>query len=187
LKPLLIPDTIGQFLPTKSPKPEKEKIKEKEKDKDRDIDPPFYPTADGKPPKVPQEKPGKKYGKDDHKKDQVNNVYVHQPTTEGSKYDYDSYEDDVKTPGLGPGFFNPNLHKNPYDYDPYAVTNQHPNAKPNQPGVPPQVSLEHFLHQINSQHDINGFQPIQQPNGINYNPYGMPTAPDQGQRPQTGS
>ncbi|XP_062555689.1 putative epidermal cell surface receptor isoform X3 [Armigeres subalbatus] len=181
LKPLLMPDTINQFLPTKPPKIEKgEKAKpEKESETPKDIHPnvPFYPTVDGRPPKVPQEKPHKKHPKEDSKKDHFNNIYPGGETS--GPGDYGQYGDNQKPATLGvqrpgpPGYYGPEIKPGYNDYNPYIHVNGPPDSVPLPPGgqlphhpldkqllnalggnpqnVPPNIRIEQLLQQIHAQ------------------------------------
>lgn len=164
-------------------------------DSDEDLDEhkvevPFYPTVDGKPPKVPQEKPHKKFNKDDKKNNFSNNVFVPPPAHDNNKYNVNFGDDSrpLNPPQPGPGFFNPDASKNQYPEN-GGPGQQHPIDKqlfnilgPNSQNLPPHIRIDQLLQHIQSQ-DPNGgplihgqnvnlpFTPIQ-PNGINYNQYG---------------
>lgn len=150
------------------------------------VEVPFYPTHDGKPPKVPQDKPHKKFNKDDKKNNYNNNVFV--PTThDNNKFNNVNYGgDDTRLPQIppanqqpGPGFFNPDASKD--QYSEHHVDKQLFNILgPNGQNLPPHIRIDQLLQHIQSQ-DPNGppihgqnfnhpFQPNQ--NGINYNQYG---------------
>lgn len=149
------------------------------------VEVPFYPTVDGKPPKVPQEKPHKKFNKEDKKTNFNNNVFAPQPPLDINKYNV-NFGDDQRPPP-GPGFFNPDASKNQFPET--TAGGQHPIDKqlfnilgPNSQNIPPHIRIDQLLQHIQSQ-DQNGgpnlhgqnvnlpFTPIQ-PNGINYNQYG---------------
>jgi hypothetical protein len=158
---------------------------------DHKVEVPFYPTIDGKPPKVPQEKPHKKFNKEDKKNNFNNNVFTPPSTQDNNKYNV-NFGDDTRPPHNpqvhqqpGPGFFNPDASKNQFPENPQ----QHPIDKqlfnilgPNAQNLPPHIRIDQLLQHIQSQ-DPNGgpavhgqnvnlpFQPVQ-PNGINYNQYG---------------
>lgn len=153
------------------------------------VEVPFYPTLDGKPPKVPQEKPHKKFNKDDKKNTyNTNNGFVPTPPIhDNNKYNV-NYGEDSRPPQLpGPGFFNPDASKNQFPDN--SGPGQHPIDKqlfnilgPNAQNLPPHIRIDQLLQHIQSQ-DPNGgpllhgqnpnlpFSPTQ-PNGINYNQFG---------------
>lgn len=196
---------------------------------------PLYPTSIGQPNKgvnVPV-KPIKKPSKTDSK---YPGPYAPQPpkVEPPSKYDFDNYEDvedeenanendneneDKRpiSPGLGPGFFNPTLPKQQYDYDfngdnfhrpspshphkpqkanpynPYII--QHGDGKhelisilgANPQNLPPHISIEHLLHQIQGGNIGNGdgngqsqppYSGQQTPDGLNF-PFGIGQRPSQ--------
>lgn len=127
---------------------------------------PFYPTVDGKPPKVPQEKPQKKPTKDES----VFHSGPHNP----NKYDFVNYdEEDIRDnnshqEGPGPGFFNPSASKNQFnDFNPFSPNQQQNHDKqlppelynvlgPNNQNLPPHVRLEQLLQHIQSQDSNQG-------------------------------
>lgn len=150
---------------------------------------PFYPTVDGKLPKVPQEKPHKKFNKDDKKNNFGNNAFIPPPTHDNNKYNVDFGEEPLRpqVQQPGPGFFNPDASKNQFPEN--TASGQHPIDKQlfnilgsNSQNLPPHIRLDQLLQHIHGQ-DPNGgpllhgqnvnlpFTPIQ-PNGINYNQYG---------------
>lgn len=168
---------------------------EEDEEEEHKIDVPFYPTIDGKPPKIPQEKPHKKF----HNKDTKNkdhNSFIPTPNYE-NKYHVNSYDNDeglrpqshdVHQPG--PGFFNPDASKTQYpdltgsDHPPvpgdknlFSILGQNPQ------NLPPHLRIDQLLQHIQGQdHQNQGphlhgqninlpFQPII-PNGINYNQFG---------------
>jgi hypothetical protein len=147
---------------------------------------PFYPTVDGKPPKVPQEKPHKKFNKDD-KKNPYNNFVPSPPAHDGNKFNANFGEDGRPVHMPGPGFFNPDASKNQF---PDNSGPGHPIDKqlfnilgPNSQNLPPHIRIDQLLQHIQSQ-DPNGGGPLlhgqnvnlpfapTQPNGINYNQFG---------------
>lgn len=151
---------------------------------------PFYPTVDGKPPKVPQEKPYKKFNKDDKKNNFNNNVFLPPSAHDNNKYNVNFGEElrpQVQQPG-GPGFFNPDASKNQFPEN-NVSGQQHPIDKqlfnilgPNSQHLPPHIRIDQLLQHIQQQDPNAGphlhnqninlpFTPIQ-PNGINYNQYG---------------
>lgn len=156
---------------------------------DHKVEVPFYPTVDGKPPKVPQEKPHKKFNKDDKKNNFGNNVFIPPSAHDINKYNT-NFGDDIRPQHPpGPGFFNPDASKNQFPENNPA--GQHPIDKqlfnilgPNSANIPPHLRIDQLLQHIQSQ-DSNGgpllhgqnvnlpFTPIQ-PNGINnnYHQYG---------------
>lgn len=165
------------------------------------VEVPFYPTVDGKPPKVPQEKPHKKFNKDDKKNNFGNNVFVPPSSVhpDNDKYNVDFSEDEDQ-PVLppGPGFYNPDASKAQY---PDTTGPHHPVDKqlfnilgPNGQNLPPHIRIDQLLQHIQSSQDggagphLHGqninlpFTPIQ-PNGINYNQYGEGPPPDHHNRP----
>ncbi|GAB0088666.1 Putative epidermal cell surface receptor [Sergentomyia squamirostris] len=95
---------------------------------------PFYPTSDGKVPKgVVQEKPGKKYQKDENKTEKVQS---HDPFAhlfgDHNKFDYVNFDDDIRQNQPGPGYYNPSTSKHPGPPPQYPHNSQqHP--------APPQV------------------------------------------------
>lgn len=112
---------------------------------------PVYPTIDGKPPKIPQEKPHKKPSKTDQKYQThftQSPPIVHETQTpdyneQNNKFDYSNYDEDIAhhlnvAAGPGPGFFNPSASKDHYpDYGLYSNQQrpQHPhNLHPQQQG-----------------------------------------------------
>lgn len=146
---------------------------------------PFYPTLDGKPPKVPQEKPHKKFNKEDKKNNFNNNVFTPPSTNDNNKYNFDDDTRPPHTPQVhqqpGTGFFNPDASKNQFPENP-----QHPIDKqlfnilgPNAQNLPPHIRIDQLLQHIQSQ-DPNGGPTVNgqnvnlpfQPNGINYNQFG---------------
>lgn len=150
---------------------------------------PFYPTVDGKLPKVPQEKPHKKFNKDDKKNNYSNNVFVPPSAQDNNKYNVNFGDDNhpqVQQPG--PGFFNPDASKNQFPAE-NSPSGQHPIDKtlfnilgPNSANLPPHIRIDQLLQHIQSQDPNSGqhihgqnvnlpFTPVQ-PNGINYNQYG---------------
>lgn len=158
---------------------------------------PFYPTIDGKPPKITQEKPHKKFHKDDKKNTFGNNVFT--PTApHDDKYHLNNFATDVKPhiPQVhqqpGPGFFNPDASKN--QFPDLTGPGQHPVDKqlynilgPNSQNLAPHIRIDQLLQHIQSQDPNTGpllhgqninlpFQPIHHaPNGINYNSFGSET------------
>lgn len=150
------------------------------------VEVPFYPTHDGKPPKVPQDKPHKKFNKEDKKNNYNNNVFVPPSTHDNNKFNNVNYGDNTRLPHPppvhqpGPGFFNPDASKD--QYSEHHVDKQLFNILgPNTQNLPPHIRIDQLLQHIQSQ-DQNGvppthgqnfnlpFQPNQ--NGINYNQYG---------------
>lgn len=188
----------------------------------------MYPTNIGDPNKGVQipTKPTKKPSKTESKYPGPFASQTPPKVEPPSKYDFDNYDDtnddddddDNKRPippGLGPGFFNPNLNKpqypdyefsgdnfhrpsshqykpqKPNSYNPYII--QHGDGKHelisilggNGQSLPPQINIEHLLHQIQGGSAANGdinsqSQPPyggqQNPDTLNY-PFGI------GQRP----
>lgn len=128
---------------------------------------PFYPTVDGKPPKVPQEKPQKKPTKDEA-------AFQHPGVQNPNKYDFVNYDDDdIKEnnshqEGPGPGFFNPSASKNQFnDFNPFSPNQaQHHDKQlppelfnalgPNNQNLPPHVRLEQLLQHIQGQDSNQG-------------------------------
>lgn len=157
---------------------------------DHRVEVPFYPTIDGKPPKVPQEKPHKKFNKDDKKNSFNNNVFIPPSAHDNTKYNVNFGEElrpQVQQSG-GPGFFNPDASKSQFPEN-NASGQQHPIDKqlfnilgPNSQHLPPHIRIDQLLQHIQQQ-DPNGgpqlhgqnvnlpFTPVQ-PNGINYNQFG---------------
>lgn len=152
---------------------------------DHKVEVPFYPTIDGKPPKVPQEKPHKKFNKEDKKNNFNNNVFIPPSSHDNNKYNVNDFSDGVRPPQPpGPGFFNPDASKNQFpDNSPHPIDKQLFNILgPNAQNLPPHIRIDQLLQHIHSQDPNNGplihgqnvnlpFTPIQ-PNGINYNQYG---------------
>lgn len=171
----------GGFAPTKTFKFDKDN---NSSDKDYSIESsvPFYPTVDGRPPKVPQEKPHKKFSKDETKKDNLNNIFIPQGG-HANKFDFNNYDDDIgihpqppqqpqrpqhpAANGAGPGYFNPDATKNQYhDYtnnNPYAEHNDHSTLDkqlfnvlgPNNQNLPPHIRIEQILQHIQGQDHTN--------------------------------
>lgn len=168
--------TQRPFVPMKLPPPllhgddSSEDISEE--DEDEHIVP-FYPTIDGKPPKVPQEKPHKKQNKENKKNTNNglnNNIFLPTPPHD-NKYNFNTnnnYDDDKHIPQLpthpqqngGPGFFNPGASKDQYpDYPNFNHPEpQHPIDKqlfnilgPNTQNVPPHVRIDQLLQHIQQQ------------------------------------
>jgi hypothetical protein len=164
-------------------------------DQDEDehnVEVPFYPTIDGKPPKVPQEKPHKKFHGKDNKKD--HNAFAPTPNYD-NKYHINNYDKDegVKPHSVdghhpGPGFFNPDAskvqypdytgpeHPIPGDKQLFNILGQNPQ------NLPPHIRIDQLLQHIQGQSPNQGpilhgqninlpFQPVI-PNGINYNQFG---------------
>ncbi|XP_055685894.1 putative epidermal cell surface receptor isoform X1 [Lutzomyia longipalpis] len=100
---------------------------------------PFYPTSDGKAPKgVVQDKPGKKYTKEDNKteKTQSHDPFAHL-LGDHNKFDYVNYDEDIRQNQPGPGYFNPatvNKHHYPGQYP----QNQGPPGHAEKP-LPPEL------------------------------------------------
>jgi hypothetical protein len=146
--------------------------------------PPFYPTVDGKPPKTPQEKPSKKYQKEDgNKKDSGNNIFTpsgpgqHPHPSQDTKFDFNNYHDlppsavqnnnNQNQHNLGPGFYNPDTKYG--DINPYEQSGLHPGIKqqqqippellnflpPNTQNLPPHLRIEQLLQHIQSQDNNN--------------------------------
>lgn len=105
---------------------------------------PLYPTVDGKPPKIPQEKPHKKPSKLDNNSNKYHDSFTHtipDQNDDNNKFDYQNYDEDIvnqhhhtntNPQDPGPGFFNPSTTKNQYpDYDhsygEQGVNHQKPN------------------------------------------------------------
>lgn len=106
---------------------------------------PLYPTVDGKPPKIPQEKPHKKPSKLDSNSNKFHDPFTHtiipEQNEDNNKFDYQNYDEDItnhhqhtnaNAQDPGPGFFNPSTTKNQYpDYDhsygEQGVVHQKPN------------------------------------------------------------
>lgn len=160
---------------------------------DHKVEVPFYPTLDGKPPKVPQEKPHKKFNKEDKKNNFNNNIFIPPSSVhDNNKYNV-NFGDDVRPQQQpGPGFFNPDASKNqfPDRLPPPLPGQQHPIDTqlfnilgPNTQNLPPHLRIDQLLQHIQQQ-DPNGanngqninlpFTPNQPNgiNGINYNQYG---------------
>lgn len=193
-----------KFTSTKSPTPadhendtsDMNSAEEGEEEDDEDvnnnehkIEIPFYPTIDGKPPKISQDggKPFKKFhgGKEGTKKDQynTNNAFV-PPNFENNKFHVNNNYDQQP----GPGFFNPDASKGQYPEHPdHSLHHQHPVDKQlfnilgqNAQNIPPHIRIDQLLQHIQGQDQnqgplLHGFQPIQIANGINYNQYGENT------------
>lgn len=169
-----------KILPTKAPKPSKDEyessIEEENEETSEEVDhkkEPFYPTIDGRPPKVPQEKPPhKKYSKDDGKGGINNNIFLPAPP----------HENDFGFKPMGGDHFRPQVvppqHPGPGYFNPDSTYSQNPQNKPyNVPqNIPPHISIDQLLQHIQGGdnqnpavlHDFN--IPIHgiQPNGINY-------------------
>lgn len=186
-----------KFIPTKMPPLHENDTSdfnseedEGDVDDEHKIEIPFYPTIDGKPPKVPQEgKPFKKFhgNKEGNKKEHFNTFAP--PNYENSnKYHVNNYDNQ----GSGPGFFNPDASKTQYpdltgsDHPlHHAVDKQLLNILGQNPqNIPPHIRIDQLLQHIQGQEQnpqnpqgplLHGFQPIQIPNGINYNQYGENT------------
>lgn len=186
-----------KFVPTKIPPTDHENdtsdINSDDEDEDDDvvnnehkIEIPFYPTHDGKPPKVSQEggKPFKKFhGKEGNKKD-YNNAFL--PPNYDNKFNNNNNYDQQP----GPGFFNPDASKTQFpEHTDHPLHHQHPADKQlfnilgqNAPNIPPHIRIDQLLQHIQGQEQgqnqgphLHGFQPIQIANGINYNQYGENT------------
>lgn len=164
---------------------------ESDVDDEHKIAVPFYPTIDGKPPKIPQEgKPFKKFhgGKEGNKKEpqqQNFNTFTPPMPNYDNKYHVNNYDQ------AGPGFFNPDASKTQYadltgsDHPlHHAVDKQLLNILGQNPqNIPPHIRIDQLLQHIQGQEQnqqnqgphLHGFQPIQIPNGINYNQYGENT------------
>lgn len=112
---------------------------------------PLYPTVDGKPPKIPQEKPHKKPFKLDNNSNKYHDSFTHtipEQNEDNNKFDYQNYDEDITNnhhhtnnnpQDPGPGFFNPSTTKNQYpDYDhsygQQSVSHQPPNSPYHQYG-----------------------------------------------------
>lgn len=112
---------------------------------------PLYPTVDGKPPKIPQEKPHKKPSKLDNNSNKYHDSFTHtipEQNEDNNKFDYQNYDEDITNhhqhtntnpQDPGPGFFNPSTTKNQYsDYDhsygEQGVNHQKPNPPYHQYG-----------------------------------------------------
>jgi hypothetical protein len=194
------PHEHDKFIPTKVPPDHEndtsdfhsEEEEEGDVDDEHKIEVPFYPTIDGKPPKVPQEgKPFKKFhgGKEGSKKDPQQHFNTFPPPGNydtNNKYHVNNY-DQAQGPGLG--FFNPDTSKTQYpdlsasDHPLHSVDKQLFNILGQNPqNIPPHIRIDQFLQQIQGQEQnqnqgplLHGFQPIQLPNGINYNQFGENT------------
>lgn len=159
---------------------------EEEDDIDHIIEEPFYPTIDGKPPKISQDKPYKKYHKDNKTKDP--NAYVPTINYDNNKHyninDHIHADQDEKQ--LGPGFFNPGASKNQFDLNNHQVPidKQLFNILGQNPqNLPPHVRIDQLLQHIQGQDQQNQgpllhgqhlnipFQHVV-PNGININQFG---------------
>jgi hypothetical protein len=177
------PHDYEKGKPSKVPFDHENDTSDIESDSGEDLDEhkvevPFYPTHDGKPPKVPQDKPHKKFNKEDKKNNYNNNVFIPQ-THDNNKFNNVNYGDDTRIPPVhqqpGPGFFNPDASKD--QFSEHHVDKQLFNILgPNTQNLPPHIRIDQLLQHIQSQ-DPNGgqsfnlpFQPNQ--NGINYNQYG---------------
>lgn len=185
-----------KFVPTKSPmlvdhENDTSDVNSEENDEDEGehkVEVPFYPTIDGKPPKVSQDggKPFKKFhGKEGSKKDQYNSNNAFVPPNYDNKYHVNNNYDQQP----GPGFFNPDASKNQYPEHntDIPIHHQHPVDKQlfnilgqNAPNIPPHIRIDQLLQHIQGQDQnqgplSHGFQPIQIANGINYNQYGENT------------
>lgn len=152
---------------------------------DHKVEVPFYPTFDGKPPKVPQEKPHKKFNKDDKKNNFNNNVFVPPSSVHDSdKYNVNFNEEIQPQQQPGPGFFNPDASKNQFpEAVPGTPGQQHPIDQqlfnilgPNSHNIPPHIRIDQLLQHIQQQDPTGGAVHGQNlpftPNGINYNQYG---------------
>ncbi|XP_037041376.1 putative epidermal cell surface receptor isoform X2 [Bradysia coprophila] len=104
---------------------------------------PLYPTVDGKPPKIPQEKPHKKPSKLDSNPNKYHDTFTHtipEQNEDNNKFDYQNYDEDITNhhhhtnanpQEPGPGFYNPSTTKNQYpDYD-HSYGEQSVHQKPN--------------------------------------------------------
>lgn len=134
---------------------------------------PFYPTIDGKPPKVSPEKPQKKVNKENNIiSDNVKYTQPQPPyspiNNNANSYEITNYNEDENVKGnhpQGPGFFNPAITKTQFQpYNPYQGQNniqekpiQHelysilgPNSPQN---VPPHVRIEHLLQHLQTGSD----------------------------------
>lgn len=153
----------GVFLPTKSPKIHFTDNKEVKKQEEKGEG--FYPTLDGKPPKGNQEKPYKKYPKDETKKDEnkkdaINNVFLNGHEDKYSIHNYEDIRAPVPPGHPGPGYFNPDTSKTQYQGQmPYGNDNSQeqqtfdkaiPPELYNVFGISPQhpFRIEHLLQQI---------------------------------------
>lgn len=166
-----------------------------------DTNQPFYPTIDGRPPKIPQENQIDEHP-NDNKKHQSIGPFIHHPgNSDSGKFEFSTFENEHLHPqqrpppgqnSVGPGYFNPSASKSQFDFNPYTQGPlQHPLDKSfppelfnilggNNQNLPPHVRLEHLLQHIQGQ-DIQGpithgqnypIPPYQvQVNGVNY-PYG---------------
>lgn len=163
-------------------------INSEEDEDDHKIEVPFYPTIDGKPPKIPQEKPYKKYHKDTKTKD-PNSFIPNHDNKHYSVYESHDHDEGVRPHQPGPGFFNPDASKNQY---PDLTGHEHPQIPvdkqlfnilgQNPQNLPPHIRIDQLLQHIQGQdHQNQGpllhgqninipFQPII-PNGINYNQF----------------
>uniref|UniRef100_A0A1B0D4W7 Epidermal cell surface receptor n=1 Tax=Phlebotomus papatasi TaxID=29031 RepID=A0A1B0D4W7_PHLPP len=100
---------------------------------------PFYPTSDGKAPKgVVQDKPGKKYPKEDNKTEKVQS---HDPFAhllgDPNKFDFVNYDEDIRQNQPGPGYFNPGT-SNKHQYPGQYSQNQGPTQVVEKP-LPPEL------------------------------------------------
>lgn len=181
------PHEFEKTKPSKLPLDHENDTSDVESDEDLEdhkVEVPFYPTIDGKPPKVPQEKPHKKFNKDDKKNNFNNNVFV--PSGHDvNKYNLNDFGDGVRPQQPpGPGFFNPDASKNQFPDNPaHPIDKQLFNILgPNSQNLPPHIRIDQLLQHIHSQdpnagphlHGQNVNLPFNphQPNGINYNQYG---------------
>lgn len=157
---------------------------EDEEDDIHKVEVPFYPTIDGKPPKVPQEKPHKKFHNKENKNKEHGTGFLPTPPN----YDNNKYHDFDNVNQAGPGFFNPDASKNQY---PDLTGSGHPPVDKqlfnilgqNPQNLPPHIRIDQLLQHIQGQdqnhqgpllhgQNINlPFQPVI-PNGINYNQFG---------------
>jgi hypothetical protein len=182
-----------KFVPTKLPANHENDTSDMNSDEDDDdemhkVEVPFYPTIDGKPPKVPQEKPHKKFHGKDNKGKEHGAFMPTPPNYDNNKYH--SNNNNFENPnGAGPGFFNPDATKNQYpdltgSDHPLPVDKQLFNILGHNPqNLPPHVRIDQLLQHIQGQdHQNQGpllhgqninlpFQPVI-PNGINYNQFG---------------